>query len=65
MSWSWRIDGSSPLQSSPDFVPITDHAATQLLVTEVIPLVPLLLTLMPLNELMRRLVGLMFGRLGA
>ena len=45
-------------------VPITKRAAIQLLATAIAPLTPLLLTLMPLGELVKRLVGLMFGRPG-
>jgi len=46
------------------FVPITRRAATQLAITAAIPFLPLLLTLMPLNELLKRLMGLMLGRPG-
>jgi hypothetical protein len=41
-------------------VPVTRHALVQLAVATVAPVVPLVLTLMPLEELLRKLLGIIF-----
>ena len=41
-------------------VPVSKEAIFQLAVVAVAPLVPLLLTLMPLDELLRKLIGIVF-----
>lgn len=64
--------GSSDLQSLADLtnslevvrtmntVPVTKEAVVRLVIATVAPLLPLALTMMPLEELLRRLVGLLF-----
>jgi hypothetical protein len=41
-------------------VPVTQQAMVQLAVATVVPIVPLLLTLMPLEELLKKLFGILF-----
>jgi hypothetical protein len=41
-------------------VPVTQQAMVQLAVATVVPIVPLLLTLMPLEELLKKLLGILF-----
>jgi hypothetical protein len=41
-------------------VPVTKEAMFQLAVTTVAPIVPLVLTLMPLEELLKKLFGILF-----
>jgi len=41
-------------------VPITKQAMFQLAVATVAPIVPLVLTLMPLDELLKKLLGIIF-----
>jgi hypothetical protein len=41
-------------------VPISKEAIFQLAIVAVVPIVPLLLTLMPLDELLKKLIGIVF-----
>jgi hypothetical protein len=41
-------------------VPVTKQAMFQLAVATIAPVVPLLLTLMPLEELLKKLFGILF-----
>ena len=41
-------------------IPVSKEAIFQLAVVAVAPIVPLLLTLMPLDELLKKLIGIVF-----
>ena len=41
-------------------VPVTKEAVLQLTAATLLPIAPLLLTMMPLDELLRKLVGILF-----
>jgi len=41
-------------------VPVTRDAMLQLTVATLVPIAPLLLTMMPLDELLRKLFGMLF-----
>jgi hypothetical protein len=40
--------------------PITKHAIVQLVAATLAPVVPLMLTMMPLEELLKKLIGIVF-----